>query len=205
MMSLKNTSLVMRRLSVKDRNRVVINPPTRRHIFNNFKNPVKPVIDWAKEREFFSNGNFEFCLFGGFVLMCLYDQFEQYREKNVRETMILEIEELTRRGGVDDMDEMEEWLNRKPHLFDCTVRRLPLNLDGYKCIKGVEVGDVLEVLEEKVGPDEMYNLCRTKIMTSTDYNKNNDDDEDGTTNTFTKQRYISAGWFPTMYLEKVKQ
>jgi len=122
----------------------------------------------------------------------------QGQETTEKERLMMEMHEMTRHGSIEDMEEMEDWLNRQNPLFDCTVRRLPLNMDGYKCIQGVKVGDVVEILEEKVGPEEMYNLCRTK-MNTTDGNNNNDNED-----VVVRGKPISAGWFPTMCLEKVE-
>jgi hypothetical protein len=82
----------------------------------------------------------------------------------------------------EDLQEKEIW-NKIPTLFECFVRKQPLNLDGNKCLTGVAIGDKVQVLQEKVGPDEMYNLCRSV-------------DDEG--------EAIAVGWFPTQCLEKVK-
>jgi len=112
------------------------------------------------------------------------DQVLQYRERQERNSIMNEMHNLTRVGSLDDVTEMEEWLNKKNSLFDCVVRTAPASLDGYKCLKGIEVGDIVEVLEEKVGPGNMYNLCRTKVDLES-------------------AKPVAAGWVPTMYLEKI--
>jgi hypothetical protein len=116
---------------------------------------------------------------GGALLTAVaIDRLLVYRQDQDRDQFMDQLRNETR--SPDDLQEMENWYNM-PSLFDCVVRKMPLNLDGYKCLAGAEVGDVVQVLEEKVGPDGMYNLCR-KV--------NN------------KGIATSAGWFPTMYLEK---
>lgn len=69
-------------------------------------------------------------------------------------------------------------------LFLCTVRRLPKYFDGSKCLMGVKLGDQVSVLEENVGPDGMYHLCRHEK----NCNGNN--------------TAVSIGWFPISCLEK---
>jgi len=67
-------------------------------------------------------------------------------------------------------------------LFDCIVRRIPKYFDGSRCLMGVEVGDQVSILEEGVGPDGMYHLCRMQKAESD---------------------APVVGWFPTSCLEKL--
>lgn len=80
----------------------------------------------------------------------------------------------------------QKWHNQ-PALFHCTIRRAHKNMGGSYGLKNVRVGDVVEVLEEGVGPDRHYNLCRI--------HKNNSDN-DGATE--------QIGWFPISYMEKLE-
>lgn len=52
---------------------------------------------------------------------------------------------------------------------------------------GAKVGDEVKVLEERVGPDGMYHLCRLEKI----------HEERGTT-------AVTVGWFPISCLEKLK-
>jgi hypothetical protein len=48
-------------------------------------------------------------------------------------------------------------LQTKPALFHCVVRKK----NGFThSMTGIEVGDVVEVLQEGCGPEKQYNLCR---------------------------------------------
>ena len=71
----------------------------------------------------------------------------------------------------------------KDILFQCIVRRIPMNFDGHKCLTGLEVGDVLDIVEEGVGPGGVYNLCIKR------------DNKDG--------ELDRIGWFPCSCLEVV--
>lgn len=82
------------------------------------------------------------------------------------------------RDPPDDADHYE-WMT-KPTLYTRTVTRLP-DMDGYKCLHNVKVGDVVEVVESRAGPDDVYSVCRIE-------------GENGE---------ISVGWFPTVDLEEV--
>uniref|UniRef100_A0A7S0AZ76 Uncharacterized protein n=1 Tax=Minutocellus polymorphus TaxID=265543 RepID=A0A7S0AZ76_9STRA len=75
----------------------------------------------------------------------------------------------------------------KPSLFQCRVMTVPKYFDGTKSLMGVEVGDVVEVLEEQVGPGGTYNLCRLVRQ-----------EEDK------KEIIVSVGWYPMSCLEKIK-
>jgi len=76
----------------------------------------------------------------------------------------------------------QEHLNSKAQ-FQCQVRKVPPEnmFDGNKSLVGVEVGDVLDVLEEGVGPGKLYNLCRTTKS----------------------QEAKQVGWYPVWFLEKI--
>lgn len=62
-------------------------------------------------------------------------------------------------------------------MYSCTVVR-PISpmFDGYNSLTGIDAGDVVHVLEENVGPDEKYHLCR---------------------------KGENIGWFPIQLLQKV--
>jgi hypothetical protein len=72
-------------------------------------------------------------------------------------------------------------------LFPCKVRKIPKLFDGSKSLMGVTVGDEVKVLEERVGPDGMYHLCRLEKI----------HEGRGTT-------AVTVGWFPISCLEKLK-
>lgn len=64
----------------------------------------------------------------------------------------------------------------------CVVRRT----SGFThCLSGVQIGDVVEVLEEGVGPDNLYNLCRLPADPNQELSRD------------------IYGWFPTRFLQKL--
>lgn len=69
-----------------------------------------------------------------------------------------------------------------PVICLCVVRR---NTGFTHCLSGVQIGDVVEVLQEGVGPDRMYNLVR--LPTNADAPMSTD----------------IYGWFPTRMLQKM--
>lgn len=134
---------------------------------------------WSGSSNIMQDGTIEMVIGGTLLTAVVVDRVLQYQQNQQRDSLMNELRSSDSRSSAD-LQELEEWYNM-PALFDCTIRKLPLNLDGYKCLTGVNVGDVIEVLEEKTGPGDMYNLCRTLDK---------------------KGRPMSVGWFPTMYLEK---
>mmetsp|Transcript_46723 Transcript_46723/g.69096 ORF Transcript_46723/g.69096 Transcript_46723/m.69096 type:complete len:204 (-) Transcript_46723:50-661(-) len=80
-------------------------------------------------------------------------------------------------------------------LFRCVVRKIPQRnmFDGSMSLMGVRVGEVLDVLEEGVGPDGMYNMCRRRRLNVTN---EDDEDEDG------GEEVFDVGWYPVWMLEK---
>ena len=85
-------------------------------------------------------------------------------------------------------------------LFQCTIRKAPQNFDGHKCLKNVKVGDVVNVIEEGVGPEGQYNLCSIVRSTTTAKKNNNGGDDDGNDSV----ENVSIGWFPCSCLEKME-
>jgi hypothetical protein len=128
--------------------------------------------------KFAKNGTPEMILGFAIIAVVAIDQGLAYRQRTEREALLNQLRSEFRRS--QNSKEQDDWYNMPP-LFMCIVRKKPVNLDGFKCLTGVDVGDTVQVLQEKVGPNEMYNLCRSV-------------DEKG--------RAIAVGWFPTQYLEK---
>ena len=86
------------------------------------------------------------------------------------------------RGKDDEMDDWLANLEVKPTLFHCVVRKT----SGIThCLSGVQLGDVVEILQEGVGPDKAYNLCRLPAK----------DDASLSRDTY--------GWFPIRWLQKL--
>ena len=85
----------------------------------------------------------------------------------------------------NDNDDDDSWLallDAKPILFHCVIRT---NSGLTHCLSGVRLGDVVDILEEGVGPNQDYNLCRLHAR----------DDEPLSRDTY--------GWFPIRWLQKL--
>ena len=93
------------------------------------------------------------------------------------------MQQLKKEVDMDAKQSSSEQSSNKTILFQCTVKRIPLKFDGHKCLTGVNVGDVVDVLEEGVGPGGMYNLCSVNG----------------------KEGENNVGWYPCSCLEVVKK
>lgn len=71
----------------------------------------------------------------------------------------------------------------RPALFQCAVKRIPPMFDGHYSLVGVKVNDIVDILEENVGPDKLYNLCRPVK---------------------TVDEPLTVGWFPKNCLERIE-
>ena len=83
-------------------------------------------------------------------------------------------------------------LETKPTLFHCVIRK---NQGLVHCLPGVQLGDVVEILEERVGPEKSYNLCRLPAKPATQ-NQSEDDER----LSISRDTY---GWFPIRWLQKL--
>lgn len=119
--------------------------------------------------------------FGAILLSALaIDQVLQIRQEVSRKKMLSALE-----VAIKDDEEKEkigsEIIATKEKLFDCIVRRLPKFFDGSKSLTDVQIGDKVSVVEEFVGSDKMYHLCRIE-----------------------KNGNTMVGWFPISCLEKLQ-
>jgi len=106
------------------------------------------------------------------------DRYLQYADRREAGNMVAYIDHEQRLKRLQLREEHKD----KPALFDCIVRK-EYKMGGTHGLKGAKLDDVLEVLEERVGPNGHYNLCRRR------------DADTG--------EVLSVGWYPIAYLEKV--
>lgn len=134
-------------------------------------------------------------IFGGLVLTVVgIDYYLQQRTDQQKNEMIRQFEQEVKQDEAISRKEEKELIKQggadMTTKFQCTVRRVPKQFDGHKCLTNLKVGDVVNVLQEGVGPDNKYNLC------SIDRSHPPKAAED--------EKRISIGWFPCNCLEKVQ-
>jgi len=164
-----------------------------------------------------TNGTPEFIV--GFTILSLVgiDQFLQSKQRKNRQDVV---DQLRLAVHVDTLEEKNNetvngWsgggarsassslLGEKVALFSCVVRRIPKLFDGNKSLMNVHIGDKVDILEENVGPDRMYHLCRLKRECEGGIGHADNDDEDKHKNSADEDNhYFNVGWFPISCLEK---
>ena len=119
------------------------------------------------------------------------DYYLQSEQEKSRQEIMSQLQNTIQQDEMKEKERSdlpsEEETKAMKSLFTCIVRRLPKYFDGSKCLMGVQVGDTVQVLEEHVGPDKMYHLCRLEKQNQ----------KRGST-------AVTVGWFPIQCLEKVK-
>lgn len=91
-------------------------------------------------------------------------------------------EELRQSFEKEYADHREALDTALPTLFYCVIRRTK----GFThCLSNIQVGDVVEVLEEGVGPNAEYNLCRLPAALNQPHARD------------------TVGWFPIRWLQKL--
>lgn len=116
---------------------------------------------------------------GGLALMGL-DRYLQWQQRTERQEAVMGLEEQIQR---DRRQLQEEWRDKSAK-FQCIIRREYKEMSGSYGLRGVLLGDVVDVLDEAVGPEQAYNLCRIHNADG-----NNED--------------VQIGWFPISFMEKV--
>jgi hypothetical protein len=136
-------------------------------------------------------------VFGSVILAVAgIDYVLRMRSDKPREEIYRQLERAVRRDEAttrkEDVRMLDEGIANTSK-FKCIIRRVPQNFDGHKCLQNVNVGDVVEVLEEGVGPGGQYNLCLIERIAANAVKESSSDD----------QRF-SIGWFPCSCLEKLE-
>ena len=132
-----------------------------------------------------SNGTPEIIIGTTILIVAGIDYTLQKRNDDDRTEMMRELERKVNVDAEITRKEMDGKMKLKT-LFKCIVRQVPPSFDGHRCLTDVQVGDVLDVLEEGVGPGRQYNLCSIDRCS-----KENSD--------------VSVGWFPCVCLEPIKE
>ena len=123
----------------------------------------------------------------GLALLVLdrYLQYQQFSERLDAAAMVQTMEEEIRR---EKFRLHQEW-HDKPVLFYAVIRREYKQMGGSHGLRGAHVGDVVEILDEGVGPERAYNVCRLRGRA----------EEGGVAGVGEDQ----IGWFPVAFMEKV--
>jgi hypothetical protein len=111
------------------------------------------------------------------------DQALQYRQEQESQEMFKLVTSMQQEANGQNQ---AKWDITMPTLFECKIIHTEASLDGTKMLRHVRAGDVIQVLEADIGPNQAYHLCRH--LTS-DKKK--------------KEEVSSMGWYPIEYLQKL--
>jgi hypothetical protein len=134
----------------------------------------------------------------GWILLGLVaiDQLLQYKQEQELKKRHLLLDEMQREADDANVPTFDASL---PTLYRCKLLHVEPTLDGTKMLtrngksRTLKVGDVVEILQDNVGPNRAYHLCR---LLSTDNNNNNNNNKSITAEPF-------VGWYPVNFLERV--
>lgn len=129
----------------------------------------------SRLRQLWNDGSILLFLGWSGLTLLVLDRFLQYQSAQDAADMVGIIQDETRQKR----RELLEKYKNAPTLFECVIRT-EYKMGGSHGLKGAKVNDIVQVLEEAVGPGKYYNLCRIEI--------------DGE---------VSVGWYPESFMEKV--
>ena len=141
--------------------------------------PLRRNSSASRLREWWESGSVLLAIGWTGLAVFALDRYLQYQQ---RAEAVLAVQALAEDAARQKRALRETWKQVHTPLFYCVIRRAYKQMSGSYGLQGVRVGDVVEVLEEGVGPDKLYNLCRIK---------KGDADE-------------QIGWFPISFMEKIE-
>lgn len=125
-------------------------------------------------------------------------QYKQEQEDNERRQMLAEMQLEADNASINVAD----WDEALPTIFTCKIIHIDSGLDGTKMLtrsksdrggkrsginRNIKRGDIVEILEDSVGPSQRYHLCRMRERRS------DSNDKSATV----------IGWYPIDYLERL--
>lgn len=154
----------------------------------------------SRIRQSWNNGNMMLFLGYSGLSIWLIDRYLQYDQaytKREAEQMIKTIQEET----AMKRRELFQQNYSRPTLYQCSVIEEYKNMGGYYGLQNIQLYDVVDIIEENVGPDEYYHLCRTyeEYITTND-DRNTTNGEKPPTTIIIK----SIGWYPKKFLKRIE-
>jgi hypothetical protein len=113
------------------------------------------------------------------------DQSLQYYQDQQRAEYVATLTEMQRQA---DREQAADWPQDLPVLWEYQIGRVEASLDGVKMLRNIQMGETVEILQEGVGPNRAYHLCRVK----------------GSNSSSSKSSGSSMGWYPIQYLKEVE-
>lgn len=145
--------------------------------FQNTAVPNEELSFSSKLRLAWSNGNVLIYLGWTGISVLLVDQYLQMTQKETDESAEDMVRVIQQESARIKMKLYQQYKDA-PALYRATVTHEYKGMGGSHGLQNVQVGEVVEILQENVGPDRHYHLCRT-----------------------THGYYQQIGWYPVPYLQ----
>ena len=130
-----------------------------------------------------------YLIFAGWALLGVVaiDRSLQYFQDQERAEQYATLLDMQRQA---DFEQAADWPEDLPVLREYQIGRVEASLDGVKMLRNIEIGDTVEILQEGVGPNLAYHLCRVKGSSKTTPTP--------------KTGNGSMGWYPIQYLKEIE-
>jgi hypothetical protein len=115
------------------------------------------------------------------------DQALQYYQDQQRAEISATLADMQRQA---DFEQAADWPQDLPVLWEYQIGRIEASLDGVKMLRNIQIGDTVEILQEGVGPNRAYHLCRVKGSSKTPSSSSSSSS--------------SMGWYPIQYLKEIE-
>ena len=147
---------------------------------------------WRRlKNEWWDSGRILLTLGWGGLAVLVLDRYLQRQQRTQRREAVQMVKTMEEEIARDKRQLHWRWRGA-PVLFHCVIRRAYKPMSGSHGLRGVEVGDVVEILQEGVGPDKAYNLCRMRGKKGSGAGVGEEEGDD-----------FQIGWFPIPFMEKV--
>jgi hypothetical protein len=124
----------------------------------------------------------------GLLGLIVVDQLLQYYQEQERQRILNELQKEADERNPVPSAWSETSANAMATKYQCKVITVHKTLDGTHVLRDVMIGEVVDVLQEGVGPNADYHLCRRSSR-----NPNKASSDSG----------FSIGWYPVKFLEKL--
>jgi hypothetical protein len=131
---------------------------------------------WKRIRDMWNSGTILMGIGGAGLTLLVVDRTLQYMDNQQARNVMAEVKDEQARKQQALFD---QYMNATA-LFECTIK-IVYKMGGTHGLSNVKQGEVVQVLQEQVGPQGHYNLCR-KV------------DEQG--------NQVAIGWYPISFMEK---
>lgn len=151
------------------------------------KSKIRPTDAMAKRNMQIARRNrwtvagwFPPLFFSGCIAMMIFDHYLEYLDITISQRTTQAIQERAAQEfnvNHDDKRQQQRWMHSEAQ-WNAKVARV----GGPRYLRNLRVGDIVDILEESVGPGQAYHMCRVRDA----------------------QGNVSVGWYPIAFLQDVE-